>query len=127
MITYVTTTKVDCSSGQFKSAKLKDKEHTLNAPIFFHNIEKRKRLMHQILTFVGRWSAVYIDRVSYFCNCLKSPILFSCICILNLCHSVTKIYSNVESLLLYFTSLDTKVLLSIFWLKLSQSILKVKF
>ena len=26
--------KVDCSPGQFKSAKLKDKEYTINGPIF---------------------------------------------------------------------------------------------
>ena len=49
--------EVDCSSGQFKSAKLKDKESTINVPSFLNNIEKRKRLMHQVLTFVGRWSA----------------------------------------------------------------------
>ena len=32
--------EVDCSLGQFKSAKLKDKEHTVNAP-FFHSIAKK--------------------------------------------------------------------------------------
>ena len=32
--------EVDCSSGQFKSAKLKDKEYTINAPIFFTTLQK---------------------------------------------------------------------------------------
>ena len=33
--------EVDCYLGQFKSATLKDKEFTMNAPIF-HNIAKKK-------------------------------------------------------------------------------------
>ena len=40
--------EVDCSSGQFKSAKLKDKEYTLNAPSFYTTTQKSKRLMHKI-------------------------------------------------------------------------------
>ena len=35
--------EVDCSLGQFKSAKLKDKVYTINAPIFFHNIAKKEK------------------------------------------------------------------------------------
>ena len=50
--------EVDCSSGQFKSDKLIDKECSINAPTFFATFQKRKRWMHQILTFVGKWSAV---------------------------------------------------------------------
>ena len=34
--------EVGCSSGQFKSAKLKDKEYTINAPTFFTTSQKRK-------------------------------------------------------------------------------------
>ena len=34
--------EVDCSLGQFKSAKLKDKEYTINAPFFVHNIAKKE-------------------------------------------------------------------------------------
>ena len=33
--------EIGCSSDQFKSAKLKDKEYTINMPIFFHNIAKK--------------------------------------------------------------------------------------
>ena len=33
----------DCSLGQFKSAKLKDKEYTINAPIFY-NFAKKKEM-----------------------------------------------------------------------------------
>ena len=40
--------EVDCSLGQFESAKLKDKEFTIKAPNFFTTLQKRKRLMHQI-------------------------------------------------------------------------------
>ena len=36
--------EVDCYLGQFKSATLKDKEFTMNAPIF-HNIAKKKKKM----------------------------------------------------------------------------------
>ena len=36
--------EVDCSLGQFKSAKLKDKEYTKNAPIFFTTLQKKKKL-----------------------------------------------------------------------------------
>ena len=39
--------EVDCSSSHFKSAKLKDKEFTINAPSFYTTLQKRKRLMHQ--------------------------------------------------------------------------------
>ena len=38
----------DCSLGQFRSAKLKDKQYTINAPIFSQHCKKRKRLMHQL-------------------------------------------------------------------------------
>ena len=41
--------RVDCSSSQFKSAKLKGKEYTINATSFFRTLEKRKRLMHQVV------------------------------------------------------------------------------
>ena len=34
--------------GQFKSAKLKGKEYTINAPIFPTTLQKRKKWMHQI-------------------------------------------------------------------------------
>ena len=52
--------EVDCSSGQFKSAKLKDRKYTTNAPNFFHIIAKKKKNgWTKFLTFVGgRWSAV---------------------------------------------------------------------
>ena len=40
--------EVDCSSVQYKSAKLKDKEHTINAPSFKTTLQNRKRLMHQV-------------------------------------------------------------------------------
>ena len=30
--------------GQFKSAKWKDKEHTINAPIFFTTLQKKKEM-----------------------------------------------------------------------------------
>ena len=33
-----------CSSGQFKSAKLKDKEYTLEAQIFFTTLQKKKEM-----------------------------------------------------------------------------------
>ena len=36
--------EVDCSLGQFKSAKLKDKEYTKNAPIFFTTLQKKKKM-----------------------------------------------------------------------------------
>ena len=36
--------EVDCSLGQFKVAKLKDKEYDLNAPIFSQHWEKRKKM-----------------------------------------------------------------------------------
>ena len=39
--------EIDCSSGQFKSAKLKVKEYNKNAPISFTTLQK-KRWMHQI-------------------------------------------------------------------------------
>ena len=36
--------EVDCSSGQFKSAKLKETKYAINAPIFFTTYQqKRKR------------------------------------------------------------------------------------
>ena len=34
--------EVDCSLGQFKSAKSKDKEYTLNAPSFYSALQKKK-------------------------------------------------------------------------------------
>ena len=34
--------------GQFKSAKLKDQNYIISAPIFFTALQRRKRLMHQI-------------------------------------------------------------------------------
>ena len=40
--------EVDCSSGQFKSAKLNDKDYTFNAFSLKKNITKRTRLMHQV-------------------------------------------------------------------------------
>ena len=39
--------EVDCSLGQFESAKLKDKEYAINAPILSTTLQKRKRWMHQ--------------------------------------------------------------------------------
>ena len=36
--------EVDCSSGQFKSVKLKDKKYTINAPIFFTILQKKKKM-----------------------------------------------------------------------------------
>ena len=36
--------ELDCSSGQFKSAKLKDKEYTRNAPSFFTILQKKKEI-----------------------------------------------------------------------------------
>ena len=36
--------EVDCSSGQFKLAKLKDKKYTINAPIFFITLQKKKEM-----------------------------------------------------------------------------------
>ena len=33
--------EIDCSSGQFKSAKLKDKVYTKKAPSLLNNIKKR--------------------------------------------------------------------------------------
>ena len=50
--------EVDCSSCQFKSAKLKNKEYTINAPTFFTTLQKKKDGCTKFLTFVGRWSAV---------------------------------------------------------------------
>ena len=39
---------VDCSSSHLKSAKLKDKEYTINVPSFYTTLQKRKKLMHQV-------------------------------------------------------------------------------
>ena len=36
--------ELDCSLGQFKSAKLEDKEYTINATKFFCNIAKKKEI-----------------------------------------------------------------------------------
>ena len=36
--------EVDCSLGQFKSAKLKDKIYTINTPIFFTTLKKKKEI-----------------------------------------------------------------------------------
>ena len=55
----------DCSSGQFKSAKLKDKNHTTDTPIFLTTLHKRNTLMHQIFNIC--WQMVsYADAVSPF-------------------------------------------------------------
>ena len=35
--------ELNCSLGQFKSAKLEDKEYTINATKFFCNIAKKER------------------------------------------------------------------------------------
>ena len=35
-------TEVDCSLGQFKSAKLKDKEFTVNSPNFYTTLKKER-------------------------------------------------------------------------------------
>ena len=48
----------DCFSGQFKSAKFKDKEHNINAPSFYTLFQKKRYWCIKLLTFVGRWSAV---------------------------------------------------------------------
>ena len=36
--------EVDFSSGQFKLAKLKDQKYTINAPIFFITLQKKKEM-----------------------------------------------------------------------------------
>ena len=36
------TVQVECSSVQFKSSKLKDKEYTINVSSFLHNIAQKK-------------------------------------------------------------------------------------
>ena len=36
--------EVDCSSGQFKSTKLKDKEYTLKAPILLTTSKQKKEM-----------------------------------------------------------------------------------
>ena len=63
-------TEVDCSSGQFKSAKLKDKEYTINAPIFTQYCKKRKRLMHQISNIrwimVNSCTCIYMNIKPYY-------------------------------------------------------------
>ena len=56
------TTDIDCSSGQFKSAKLKNKEYTVNAPSFNPTLKKEKDWHTKSVTFVGRWSAVDLCR-----------------------------------------------------------------
>ena len=49
--------EVDCSLGQFKSAKLKDQEYAINAPISQYCKKRKKDGCTKFLTFVGRWSA----------------------------------------------------------------------
>ena len=36
--------EVDNSLAQFKSAKLKDKQHTINAPSFYATLQKKKEI-----------------------------------------------------------------------------------
>ena len=36
--------EVDCSLGQFKSAKLKDKEYIINAPSFYTTLQKKTEI-----------------------------------------------------------------------------------
>ena len=48
---------VDCSLSWLKSAKLKAKKYTINAPSFYTE-KKDKNGCTKFLTFVGRWSAV---------------------------------------------------------------------
>ena len=36
--------EVDCSSGQFKSAKLKDEEYAIHAPFFFTTLQKKEKI-----------------------------------------------------------------------------------
>ena len=43
--------EVDCSSGQFKSAKLKDKEYTTKALILFTTVQKREMDAPNFLLF----------------------------------------------------------------------------
>ena len=56
--------EVDYSSGQFKLAKLKDQKYTINAPIFFVTLPKRKRWMHQIFLSNGQLLIYVTDAVS---------------------------------------------------------------
>ena len=49
--------EVYCSSGQFMSAKLKNKEYTINASSFF-TIWQKKIEAKNFSRFAGRWSAV---------------------------------------------------------------------
>ena len=44
--------EVDCSSGQFKSAKLKDKEYTTKAPILFTTLQKKRNGCPKFFTFL---------------------------------------------------------------------------
>ena len=46
--------EVDFSASQFKSAKLKDKDYTTNAPNFFVTFKIRNIGWAQFLAFVGR-------------------------------------------------------------------------
>ena len=73
--------EVDCSSGQLKSAKLKDKQYTLVAWKATKHIWKKGRDgCTQFLTFVGRWSTadsscwccIYL----YFISVIQRLILF---------------------------------------------------
>ena len=50
--------EVDCSLDKFKSAKLKDKEYTINAPNFSQQCKKERDGWTKFLKFVGKWSAV---------------------------------------------------------------------
>ena len=55
--------RVDCSSSQFKSAKLKGKEYTIksiNATSFWEHCKKERNWCIKFLMLVGRWSAVDI-------------------------------------------------------------------
>ena len=48
---YINLIELDCSLGQFKSAKLKNKENAVSAPNFYTYLQKRYRLMHQVFNY----------------------------------------------------------------------------
>ena len=64
--------EVDCSSGQFKSAKLKDKEYTLYAPNFYTRLQK-KGLMHQFFKICWQTVSCWFMLVM-----LYLPLLYIC-------------------------------------------------
>ena len=57
--------EVDCSLGQFKSTKLKDKEYTINAQSSAQHCKKERDWCIKFLTFIGRWSSV--DLSVWYC------------------------------------------------------------